>query len=346
MIVRRLSVLFSLLSLPVMLLCCASAPSVSSGESQGAPFDGVQFDNLEPFPDKNFLKVLRWRFSRLSTAANWPKKVEQTFFEPVSVRSKSLQAAVLGHSTALVQMDNLNILTDPHFSKRASPVSWAGPARVTQPGIPFNKLPPIDVVVISHNHYDHLDIPSLKRLRAAFNPTILVGLGTAELLEKHGISNVVEMNWWESIELNQVMFHMVPVQHWSARGLFDKRRALWGGYVIEGSKKVFFAGDTGYGKVFKMIGERYGAMDLSLIPIGAYAPRHFMKNAHINPEEAVKILLDTGSKKALGVHFRTFHGLTDEAIDQPAIDLRAAMRAYSVAEEDFIAPQFGRTYSY
>ncbi len=340
---RRLSVLLSLVSLPVILLCCASAPSISTG-GQGAPFDGVQFDNLEPFPDKSFLKVLRWRFSRLSTAASWPKKVEQTFFEPASIRSKSLQAAVLGHSTALVQMDGVNILTDPHFSKRASPVSWAGPARVTQPGIPFDKLPPIDVVVISHNHYDHLDIPSLKRLSEAFNPTILVGLGTAELLQKHGISNVVEMNWWESIEVKQVMLHMVPVQHWSARGLFDKRRALWGGYVMEGSKKIFFAGDTGYGKVFKMIGERYGAMDLSLIPIGAYAPRHFMKNAHINPEEAVKIMLDTTSKKALGIHFNTFRGLTDEAIDQPAIDLQAAMKSYAIDDEDFIVPVFGRTY--
>src|SRR5690606_12455675 len=162
-----------------------------------------------------------------------------------------------------IQIDGLNIITDPIWSERTSPVSFAGPKRVRAPGMTFESLPPIDVVLISHNHYDHLDLPTLERLKDAFNPIFVVGLKNRELLESVGIKNIVELDWWQKQKIKNMDFTFVPAQHWSARGLFDKRKMLWGGFVIEGSKRIYFAGDTGYGKFFKTIKEKIGEPDLS-----------------------------------------------------------------------------------
>jgi L-ascorbate metabolism protein UlaG (beta-lactamase superfamily) len=309
-----------------------------------APYNGTRFDNIEPFPDKRFLNILKWRFTRKN--ANWSVVKNQKFYKPNITRSKNLKMTMIGHSTVLIQVNNINILTDPHYSERCSPVSWAGPKRVIKPSIKFEDLPPIDAVLISHNHYDHLDLVTLKRLNDKFSPKILVGLGNKELIESEGIENVYELDWWDKFNLKDISIHFTPVQHWSARGVFDKRKTLWGGFFIDAKKKIFFAGDTGYGKVFKMINKRFGNMDVGLIPIGGYEPRSIMKNAHINPEEAVKIFLDLKLSKAMGIHFATFEGLTDEPKEKPKTDLAKARLKYGLGDSDFIAPKFGVMYKY
>ena len=234
-------------------LSCASASKVNKDPREiKAPFDGVQFQNIEPFDDKSFFKVFWWQIKALFYRESWPEKVPQRLYEPQIQRSEDLKVIVVNHATVLIQMSGINILTDPQYSERASPVSWAGPKRVRPPAIPFDKLPPIDAVVISHDHYDHLDIPTLKRLFKAHSPKVFVGLGNKKLLQKNGINSVIEMDWWDEVFMGNVKIHFVPVQHWSARGTSDKRETLWGGFVLEGSQKVFFAGDTGYGKVFKL----------------------------------------------------------------------------------------------
>jgi len=329
------------------LASCGSPQKVSKAPSEiVAPFKDGKFDNIEPFADHTLFDVIWWQLTAIFYRASWPDKVEQQLFTPEVQRSEDLKVSVINHATVLIQMNGVNILTDPQFSQRASPLSWAGPERVIQPGIPFKDLPPIDAVVVSHDHYDHLDLPSLKRISDRWQPKIYVGLGNKPLLTEFGITNVTEMDWWQKLELKSIQLQFVPVQHWSARSTGDKRETLWGGYVIHGTKKVFFAGDTGYGKVFKMIYNNVGAMDLSLIPIGAYAPRAFMKNAHVKPSESVQIFQDTQSQKAVGIHFGTFKNLTDEAIDEPAERLKRALIKEGVAEERFIVPEFGRTYSY
>jgi len=309
-----------------------------------APFNGKQFENIEPFEDKSLLSLLKWRFT--SDRVTWKTVDNQSFHKPSLSRSEELRLSLIGHSTVLIQINNINILTDPHYSERSSPLSWAGPKRVIQPAIKFEDLPPIDIVLLSHNHYDHMDLPTLKRLNDTHQPVVLVGLGNAALLNSKGISNVHELDWWESFDFKETVIHFTPVQHWSARGVFDKRKTLWGGFYIEASKKIFFAGDTGYGKVFKMIHNKYGDMDVGLIPIGAYKPRWFMKDAHVNPEEAVKIFQDLKLKHAIGIHFATFEGLTDEAKFQPAQDLKIALKKNELNESSFIAPEFGVEYRY
>ena len=309
-----------------------------------APFDGTKFNNIEPFEDKGLWALLKWRITRKTP--NWEEVSNQKFYQPEFQRSKDLKLTLIGHSTVLIQINDVNILTDPHYSNRSSVVSWAGPKRIIQPAIKFEDLPPIDLILISHNHYDHLDIPTLKKLDSKFSPTVLVGLGNKLLLTSNGIKNVIEMDWWDKYIFKDIPISFTPVQHWSARGLFDKRRTLWGGFLIESSKKIFFAGDTGYGKVFKLIKQKYGSVDVGLIPIGAYEPRWFMKDAHINPYEAVKIYLDLDLKHGFGIHFGTFKDLTDEAIDKPINDLLQALKKYKIDKKHFIAPQFGKAYGF
>ncbi len=306
------------------------------------PFDGKRFNNIEPFKDHSLWDVIKWQFS--GEKAKWKDVKNQKFFKVSVERSNKLMLTLIGHSTVLIQINNINILTDPHYSQRSSPVSWAGPKRIIQPAIKFEDLPEIDLVLISHNHYDHLDIPTLKKLNNKFSPIILTGLGNNKLLKSKGIKNVKELNWWDTFNFKGLNISFTPVQHWSARKLSDKRTTLWGGFYIEGEKKVFFAGDTGYGKVFKMINERYGAMDVGLIPIGAYKPRWFMKNAHVNPKEAVKIFNDLKLSKAIGIHFGTFKNLTDEARLKPIEDLEIALKRANIELKRFIAPVFGQVY--
>ncbi|MFK7824440.1 MAG: MBL fold metallo-hydrolase [Oligoflexales bacterium] len=331
-----------LIAFTIILSSCSTKNFDKEIKDIRAPFDGQRFNNIEPFKDKSFWDVMSWRI--FTERSEWEVVKNQKFSKPSVKRSKELILTLIGHSSVLIQIDDVNIITDPHYSERASPVSFAGPKRVIKPAIKFEDLPPIDFVLISHNHYDHLDIETLKSLDQVHAPEFLVGLGNKALLENEGIKKIVEMDWWDFHKNNSLKIHFTPVQHWSARGIFDRRTTLWGGFIIEGSKKIFFAGDTGYGKVFKQLYDDYGPMDVGLIPIGAYEPRGFMKNAHINPEEAVKIFLDLKIKYGFGIHSRTFADLTDEPRDQPLKDLRTAMQKYKIEEGKFIAPDFGKEY--
>jgi L-ascorbate metabolism protein UlaG (beta-lactamase superfamily) len=220
----------------------------------------------------------------------------------------------VGHSTLLIQLDGLNILTDPIWSERSSPVSFAGPKRFVKPGISFIDLPKIDIVIISHNHYDHLDTKTIEQL--GNDPLYLIPLGLASYFADLGITNYQELDWWEEIKFNNINFVCTPTQHFSGRTLFDRDKTLWCSWVIEGSQKIYFAGDTGYFPAFKDIGKKYGPFDLAAIPIGAYEPRWFMRSVHTDPREAVDIYEDVKAKYFIPIHWGTFQ-LADEPMKDP-----------------------------
>jgi len=251
----------------------------------------------------------------------------------------------IGHATFLLQLGGLNILTDAHLTDRASPVWFAGPKRVTPPAIELGDLPHIDAVVISHNHYDHLDRATVKRLarQAAGSPRFFVPLGLKTWFAGAGIRDAMELDWWDAVDYKGLQFTLVPVQHWSARTLWDRDRTLWGGWVIEQPDfRFFFAGDTGYSPDFLNIGRRFGHVDLAAIPIGAYEPRWFMKVMHVNPEEAVQIHRDLRARYSVAMHWGTFI-LTDEPLDEPPYKLDAARRAAGVTPEEFFVMKHGET---
>jgi len=311
-------------------------------------FDGKRFDNQNPMAlaDRGFKDMLRWKREAKKLKKTWPEFVPNTATPqlPASVEPGEAFITCVSHATNLVQLQGLTFLTDPVFSERASPVQWAGPKRVRAPGVPLAELPKIDVVLVSHNHYDHLDADSLKKLWAKDKPLFLVPLGDEKILRKLGIERVIEMDWWQSAELpggGRATF--APSRHWSGRGIFDRRKSLWGSFVVEaGGVKVYFAGDTGYDRHFTQVFERFGAMDASIIPIGAYAPRWFMQGAHMNPDDAVRAHIDLRSAFSVATHFGTFQ-LTDEGIDEPVEDLMQALKERSVSPETFVAPQHGQT---
>lgn len=264
------------------------------------------------------------------------------------------QVIWLGHSCFLIQVNGLNILTDPVFSDRASPVSFAGPKRYTQPPISIAKLPEIHAVVISHNHYDHLDQESIELIEDQFDPHWYVPLKNGELLTEVNVpsSRVIELDWWDSSKATlgpkqtPITFTATPAQHWSARGLFDRNEMLWSSWVFAvGEHKVFFGGDTGYhSELFKDIGKRLGPFSLGVIPIGAYAPREFMHYAHVKPKEAVSIHVDVKSSRSLGAHWGTFP-LTAEPVMDPPKMLRSSLEERGISTNRFIAPVLGAIYS-
>ncbi len=232
----------------------------------------------------------------------------------------------VGHSTLLVQLDGVNILTDPHWSDRASPVSFAGPRRVSAPGLRFEDLPPIHVVVISHDHYDHLDEATVKRLVAAHRPRFIVPLGLKAWFADLGITEVDELDWWGAVTLKGLTFTCVPAQHFSGRTPWDRNRRLWSGWVVAGrDKRLYFAGDTGYFDGFKGIGARLGPFDLAAIPIGAYVPQVIMKASHTTPEEALRAFADVRGERFVPIHWGTFD-LAEEPLEEPPQRLIAEAR--------------------
>lgn len=263
----------------------------------------------------------------------------------------------IGHATTLVQAGGLNVLTDPVFSERASPMQFFGPKRAQAPGVSLDDLPPIDVVVISHNHYDHLDRDSIVGLAAKArqegNTTVfLVPLGHRLWFENLGVTQVVELDWWQKHTVRGVDFYLTPSQHWSARGVLDHAKALWGSWsVFATDLHWYFAGDTGYSGDFVNTRARFadrqtpalgGGFDLALIPLGAYEPRWFMSTHHINPEEAVQVHHDLRAKLSVGVHWGTF-ALSDEALDQPPKDLLTARAVKGLTDADFTLLKIGET---
>lgn len=305
-------------------------------------FNGEVFYYKKPL-NKSFSDLIKWKIT--GEAKKWPDYQDYPTSKIEKSRNsrRELSATFINHSTLLIQIDGINILTDPIYSDRTSPVSFAGPKRVRNPGVKFEDLPKIDIVLISHNHYDHLDIKTLKRISDRDQALIVAGLGNDYLLKRKGIQNIKTVDWYQPFEERGIEIQFLPCQHWSARGVFDRNHSLWGSYSIKGEKhSIYFAGDTGYGEFFKEIGDKEGPFDLALIPIGAYEPRWFMKEQHINPEEAVQAHIDLKSKFSIGIHFGTFQ-LTDEGIDDPLKALNEAKTKYFV--DNFIAPEFGRSYS-
>ena len=309
-------------------------------------YDGKIFFNPETGPiSKGVAEILRWQWTR--QRVDWPKWIENKAKPEIAsvVAPGSAQITFINHITFLLQFAGLNMITDPVFSMRTSPFQWAGPKRVRPPGVSLDQLRDIGVILLSHNHYDHLDTASLRRLIDDHNPLIITPLGNADLLPTG--AKVLELDWWESHTLHSgEVITLVPAQHWSARGMRDRNKALWGGFFVQAKgKTLYFAGDTGYTKSFREIRERLGAPDISLLPIGAYEPRWFMKDQHMNPEDAVQAHLDLGSKNSLGCHFGCFQ-LTDEGIDQPAEALRSALEKMKVPAHEFRAPDTGETFKF
>lgn len=296
-------------------------------------FDGIRFHNLrdEPETDRSFGEVMRWK--RNVPDNPWPKSVPvQTVVPDLLV--EGLRVTMIGHATVLIQFAGYNLITDPVWSDRASPLSFLGPKRICGPGVAIGDLPSIDVVLLSHNHYDHLDIATLKKLHARNAPLIVTPLGNGPIVQRHIPDvRVSTGDWGDAIAVGtDLKVHIVPALHWSSRGLRDRRMALWCGFVIEAAGKlVYFAGDTGYGTggIFRRIREKFGPIDLAIIPIGAYDPRWFMAAQHTNPEEAVRIMLDLEARAAAGVHWGTFK-LTDEPWDEPRVRLEESLAAQGI----------------
>lgn len=250
----------------------------------------------------------------------------------------------IGHDTFLVQWGGLNLLTDPIFSARASPLSFAGPRRLVPPALAFETLPPIDVVLVSHNHYDHLDAPTIKRLIGTFPDThFVVPAGLRGWFTRRGAQRVVELEWWQGATLGTLTLTAVPAQHFSGRSLRDRNHTLWCGFIVEAAgRKLYFAGDTGYSRDFADIGARCAPIDAALIPIGAYEPRWFMRAMHVNPEDAVRIHQDIGARLSVAMHWGTFR-LTTEALDEPPRRLATAVAAAGLAADCFRVLRHGET---
>lgn len=304
-----------------------------------AHYDGNRFSSPDGPGLAKARDVLRWVVTR--KAARWPRWIENPMASAVAARVEqpALRVTLINHATVLIQANGLNILTDPVFARRVSPVRFAGPRRHRAAGIPLERLPPIDVIAISHTHYDHLDLVSLHALYTAHRPEVIAPLKTARLLGSISSERYTELNWWQSTSLDcGLEISMVPALHWTSRKLGDQNTSLWGGYVMSFSGgSVYFAGDTGFGdgSLFRQIASQFPRLRCALLPIGAYEPRWFMSPQHMNPEEAVQAFSLLGAKHALGIHHGTFQ-LTDEPHDAPANELRAALATASIEPDRFM----------
>lgn len=306
-------------------------------------FDGLRFFNPnEPDTDRGLMDILRWQWT--AVRAKWPSEKPVNAIKP-DPQTDHLRVTLVGHATVLIQLAGLNILTDPVWSERASPLPFAGPRRANRPGIALADLPPIHAVFLSHNHYDHLDVATLKRLCARHDPLIITPLGNDTIVRRHiPTAKLRTGDWGDCLKISETAeVFITPALHWSSRGARDRRMALWGGFILRAAgKQIYFAGDTGYGsgRIFRDIFDRYGPTDVALIPIGAYEPRWFMSAQHVDPDEAIQIMLDIEATKALGIHWGTFR-LTDEPRDEPFTRLRAGLRKRKIPAGRFTAMQPG-----
>ncbi len=309
-------------------------------------YDGQHFFNPGvPRSTRNLIQVLRWRFK--AERAQWPKDIVDPPHPPPSgiVPAGHVAITFINHASFLIRFPDLTVLTDPIFSERCSPVSWAGPKRARPPGIALADLPRPDVVLLSHNHYDHMDLPTLRSLQRQHAPRFITTLGNAPALARIGI-RATELDWWQTTTDGALQLTTTPARHFSARTPFDRNRTLWGGFMLRtAAGQILFAGDSAAGPHWSEIRTRLGSPDLALLPIGAYEPRWFMAAAHMNPHEAVQAHLALGARQSIGMHFGTFQ-LTDEPIDAPLIALGEAKREANVRPEHFTTNGFGETRLY
>lgn len=316
---------------------------------QGPPsdhFDGVRFFSPGHPGDKTLKDLWRWRQERRREI--WPASFPSPFQDKPPARVDHLRVALIGHASFLIQVAGLNLLIDPVFAERASPLAFAGPKRVNRPGIAFDDLPPIDVVLVTHNHYDHLDLKTLARLWLRDRPRIVAPLGNDAIIRaRHKDIPVETGDWGDVVDLGMgVTAHFEPSNHWSARGLKDRRMALWCAYALTTPRGiVYHVGDTGFrdGALFAQLRERFGAPRVAMLPIGAYEPRWFMQPQHMNPAEAVAAMQILGAEQALGHHWGTFQ-LTDEAIEAPPTALMQALADAGVPHERFQALRPGEVW--
>jgi L-ascorbate metabolism protein UlaG (beta-lactamase superfamily) len=311
-------------------------------------FDGLNFFDPDGVPPKSLGEVLRWQFGGGRKRAKWPDWAPSPHADtpPERVDGDKARLSFVGHASWLIQTGGLNILVDPVWSERVSPVRFAGPKRRNHPGIAFEELPDIDVVLVSHGHYDHLDIVTLSRLAKNFSPRVVTPLGNDVTMRSTDPAIRAEaFDWHDRVELGAgIAVHLVPTRHWTARGVFDRNRSLWASFVLETpAGKIYVVCDSGYGdgRHFRRVAEAHGPLRLAILPIGAYEPRWFMRDQHMNPEDAVKALQDCGAQAALGHHHGTFQ-LTDEAIDAPAKALVEALDAAQIPQERFVAMKPGQ----
>jgi len=364
---RRARHRFGLMSLCLPALLCMALVNAANAEPAATPAHhrGDRFqNNYLDFEPKGIGALLRWKSEASRDGLPKPPSTpipqvaaDLAFIASNAKAGPMMQPAVtwIGHASTLVQLGGLNLLTDPVFSERVSPLSFVGPKRHVPPALSPSQLPHIDLVLISHNHYDHLDDASVRALASQPGgaPLFIVPLGNKAWMAERGIVNVVELDWWQSHPVatpgGPVEVVLTPAQHWSGRGLNDRMATLWGGYAVFAPDcHLFFSGDTGYSKDFRDIHERFaprqrdGGFDVALIAIGAYEPRWFMTSQHVNPAEAVQIHLDLGAKQSIGVHWGTFE-LTDESLDEPPRHLADARLAKGLADDAFITLAIGET---
>jgi L-ascorbate metabolism protein UlaG (beta-lactamase superfamily) len=303
-------------------------------------FDGRRFFNPNGANGQPF-----WRGPKvlLTPWTRWPSEVAVELRRPPNPGPDDVVVTFVGHATFLIQVAATNVLVDPVYSQRASPFSVVGPRRHRAPGVRFEELPTISLVLLSHNHYDHCDLGTLQRLERRFHPTVVTPLGNGPLLRSAGLRQVEEIDWWQTASAAPLPITLTPAQHFSARSPFDRNRALWSGFLIEaGRHRILHAGDSGYGPHFREIAARLAPIDLALLPIGAYEPRWFMKDIHMNPAEAVQAHLDLAARKSLAMHFGTFQ-LTPEGIDDPVRELANALRECGVPAERFRTVEVGES---
>lgn len=310
-------------------------------------FNGIVFSDGRPV-SKGLLDVLRWQTGKREREA-FPSEYATPPQDKPPARIDDARIVHLGHASFLYQIGGLNLLIDPVYSERASPFSFIGPKRVNEPGVAFDDLPPIDTVLITHNHYDHLDIETLARLHDRDQPRMIMPLGNDAIVRARIPDARAEAHDWNTrLRLSDtVAVMLVPSYHWSARGAFDRRMALWCSYVLEaGGTKIFHIGDTGYhdGSLYEGLGREHGPFRLAVLPIGAYEPRWFMSDNHMNPEEAVKVMLALRAEQAIGHHWGTFQ-LTDEGIERPPAALKAALETAGLPEERFRPMRPGLSWS-
>ncbi|MFN8719683.1 MAG: MBL fold metallo-hydrolase [Rhodospirillales bacterium] len=349
----RRGLVASLAALPLLGACAGLLPGRGSAYYDGPAtdhFDGRRFFNPGGEAPRSFVQLLQWQLGE--TAEAWPDAVPSPFppdRPPARVDGGAVRVSVVGHCTFLIQGGGLNLLTDPVWSERASPFSFTGPRRYNPPAIAFDDLPPIDAVLLSHAHYDHLDVATLERLWRRDRPLVVTPLGNDAIVRaNHPDERIVAADWGDTVPLGRgATATLEPVHHWSARGVTDRNHALWAGFVVKGlGLDLFFAGDTGFdgGRPFRNVAARHGPLDLALLPIGAYEPRWFMAAQHMNPEDAVAGFGLLGARNALGYHWGTFR-LTNEGAERPVTALAAALEAAGTDPARFLAVRPGQVWT-